>query len=548
MGKSRGFLKRAIAFCGIAVSLLSCGLTTTEKEVNLSAPPARLKKQIILGVIWEPVGFYPLRAIDSASFYAQSLVYEGLVKYDADLQIVPALARSFVVSPDGLTYTFLLEKNARFSDGSLVNLDDVVASFKAAIAHGSPFRSDYQDVSNCVREGQDRFVVKLSTPNAALLSRLVELKILPARLITTSKEGLSRLMRQPVGTGPYMLSRWRSGLELVFVPNPYYRAAPPALDALIWRIVPDKTLLALALNRGEIDVAPVDPQSWTQLLKHNNMLELERFNGCRTIYLGFNCGKVPFNHVVLRKAICLAIDKEAIARTLFCGFARVPASDAPYGAWYFNRNLKSLPYDPAQAKRILARDVNRYQLTSGMPAEESPLPGFRIETLSDFRDIADVISNDLRKVGLKSESEIIEYTTLKRNYFQTGNFSTFIWSRSAGPDPECGVVWGPKGTLNYVRFDDRALAELLEQGRGSLSRTERAKIYGQVQAILAEQVPWDFLLQPDLLIAHARRCHNISRKNQHKSGLPWDNPLFNAPYWQVEQTATRSNQAAQKQP
>src|SRR5262249_47130598 len=149
-------------------------------------------------------------------------------------------------------------------------------------------------------------------------------------------------------------------------------------------------------------------------------------------------------------------------------------------------------------------------------------------------DIAAVISNDLQKVGLKNESEIVEYTTLKRNYLQTGNFSTFIWSRSAGPDPECGVVWGPKGTLNYVRFEDKALAELLKQGRGSFKRSERAKIYGQVQAILKEQVPWDFLLQPDLLIAHTRRCYNISLKGQEQSGLPWDNPLFNAPYWQAD--------------
>jgi peptide/nickel transport system substrate-binding protein len=387
-------------------------------------------------------------------------------------------------------------------------------------------------------------VIKLSTPNAALLSRLVELKILPARLLTTSGEGLSRLMRQPVGTGPYMLSRWRSGLELVFVPNPYYRSAPPALDTLIWRVVPDKTLLALALNRGEVDVAPVDPQSWNQLLKHNNMLELDRFNGCRTIYLGFNCAKGPFKNVMVRKAICLAIDKEAIAKGLFGGFARVPASDAPYGAWYFNGNLKPLPYDPIEARQIL----NRYRLTSGKRPKDKTWQGFRIETLSDFRDIADVISNDLRKVGLKNESEIVEYTTLKRNYLQAGNFSTFIWSRSAGPDPECGVVWGPKGTLNYVRFEDETLAKLLEQGRGSLIRAERAKVYGQVQAILAEQVPWDFLLQPDLLIAHARRCHNISRKSQHKSGLPWDNPLFNAPYWQLDETAANLNQGGDKRP
>jgi peptide/nickel transport system substrate-binding protein len=146
------------------------------------------------------------------------------------------------------------------------------------------------------------------------------------------------------------------------------------------------------------------------------------------------------------------------------------------------------------------------------------------------------VSNDLNSIGIKNEIEILEYTTLKRSALQTGDFTAFLWSRSAGPDPECGIVWGPKGTLNYVRFSDTSLTKLLEQGRHSLKRTDRAEVYGQIQEILAQQVPWDFLVQPQLLIAHSGRCQNIKRAHEKQPSLPWDNPLFNAPYWYIDQT------------
>jgi peptide/nickel transport system substrate-binding protein len=522
-----GCLLKTIIAAVAAISSGSCRLAPTGDIAGSPAPHTRPSNQIVFGIVWEPVGFYPIRAIDSASYYAQSLVYEGLVKYDSDLSIVPALAKTFSISEDGLIYTFLLRENLKFSDGTSVGLEDITESFRVAIARGSPFRSDYKDVASFSKEGTDRFVIKLSQPNAAFLSRLVELKILPARRLTASDQGWSFLMRHPVGTGAYMLSRWQTGLELVFVPNPFYRAQRPRLDALIWRIVPDKTLLALALNRGEVDVAPIDPQSWNRLLAHNKNLVLDVFDGSRTIYLGFNCAKKPFQALDFRKAICLGIDKQSLAQKLYCGYARVPASDAPFGTWFFNPEARSLPYDPQRAEAILKSASTR---------RDASLQGFRIETLRDFQEIAQVVSNDLRKIGVKNEVEIVEYTTLKRSALQPGAFSTFIWSRSAGPDPECGIVWGPGGTLNYVRFADKSLAELLERGRHSLNRAERTRVYGKVQEILAEQVPWDFLLQPNLLIAHSRQCQNIKQARQKPPSLPWDNPLFNAPYWYIDQT------------
>ena len=106
-----------------------------------------------------------------------------------------------------------------------------------------------------------------------------------------------------------------------------------------------------------------------------------------------------------RVAAASAIDKESLARKLFYGYARVPASDAPGASWYFSAQAKSPPYNPALSELILAGDKKM---------QGKPLPGFRIETLRDLQDVAEVVSSNLNKIGMRSEVEVVEYTTLKR--------------------------------------------------------------------------------------------------------------------------------------
>jgi peptide/nickel transport system substrate-binding protein len=483
--------------------------------------PKKAESKIVFGMTLEPVGFYPLRAIDSASYYVQTLVYEGLVKYNAKLEISPALAQSWTASADGLKYSFRLRSGLHFSDGAPLGLIDVIESFKLATARGSPFRADFNDVVSFEAE-QEQFVVKLKTPNAAFLSRMVELRILPAKILRTADQGRILLSRQPISSGPFKLIRWQSGLELVFAPNPYYWGDKPGFDLLVWRIVPDKTMLALALDRGELDLAQIDALSWSKRLANNPVLVLERFAGTRTVYLGFNCGREPFKDVGWRKAVAAAIDKEALVKHLYQGYARVAVADAPAGTWYFDPKVTSAPFDPRLARAEISR------LTEQLPR---PIEGFRILTIKEMDELAEVISSQLHEIGIANEVQILEYTTLKRRYLQSGDFSTFVWSRSAGPDPEAEIVWGPKGPLNYVRFQDARLADLLKKGRQAFSREERRKIYGDIQALLAEQLPWDFLVQPDLLMVHSKRIGNVKLPEQANLSLPWDNPFFNAARW-----------------
>ena len=170
----------------------------------------------------EPLGFYPLRALDSGSAYAQTLVYEGLVRYDSNLSIVPAIASSFSISADRLTYTFNLRPGVRFSDGALLTVKDIAASFALLKSDSSPFKADYLCISNVEEKNSSTLILHLKERSAPLLSKLVELRILPARMTLSKDHGKQALSRDPIGSGAFRLNRWESGLELVFEPNPYY--------------------------------------------------------------------------------------------------------------------------------------------------------------------------------------------------------------------------------------------------------------------------------------------------------------------------------------
>jgi peptide/nickel transport system substrate-binding protein len=507
------------------------------------------------------VSFNPLRALDSGSYYAQTLVYEGLIKYDANLKLVPGLAESFDVAEDGKRYSFKLRRGLKFSDDTPIRLDDVEASIKSASSPSSPFKTDYKCISRLERDDvENTLTMQLDAPSAPLLARLAELRILPARVLNQPDHGAKELSRTPLSSGPFKLSSWESGLELVFEPNPNYWGDKPRFKQLVWRVVPDKTLLDIALRRGELDVASVDPlncsasfsqhqpaefgrSNFDSFTHRDSNVEVEQFNGTRTVYLGFNVHRSPFDREKLRQAVCTSINRSELARVLFAGYASVPRSDVSPGSYYYNPRVKEWPFNQQLSFDLLKQAGYDYTNRGWYQHDSRPSSGvggsnragqlaFRILTVKDFQDVAQVVSDDLSQIGVPTEVQVLEYTTLRSKYLKSGDFDVFLWSRSAGTDPDCSLVWGTGGPLNFVNYSDPEVDRLIQEGRKTTNRQKRVALYGSIQQILAEQLPWVFLVQPKLLIAHKPDIDNVKQANQEATGLPWDNPLFNAPRWE----------------
>lgn len=490
------------------------------------------QRTVVFAMNWEPVGFYPLRAVDSASYYGQTLVYEGLVSYGSESEIVPGLAERFEVTPDGLTYRFWLRKNLRFSDGMPITAQDVRESIKAASSKISPYKDDYRDIKEVSIDG-DRVVLQLDRPCAPLLSRLVELKILPASLLSTIDRGKNALMRHPVSSGPFRLVRWESGLELVFEPNPYYWGRQPDVKRLVWRVIPDMSLLSMSLSRGDVHVAQVDARAWKYFLSRKPNLALDAFAGSRTIYLGFNVSRSPFDEDPVRQAVAHCVDRRIILNKLYGDFGVLPTSDSAEGRWSFDRTIKTYEFDPGKGRELLEKQgfkLDRQGYVRGKDGKQQLL-AFRIKSTKDSADIAEAIAGQLREAHIPCEVEVVEFAALRHRYLAKGDYDVTLWSRSSGPDPDCYLIWSSKGPMNFSRFFDPAVDELIQKGRMATSISERKKVYSQMQSILARRVPWVFVVQPRLMIAHQKWITNVSCGTQTSTGVPWDNPLFNAARW-----------------
>lgn len=500
----------------------------------------------MLGMVWEPVSFNPVRGIDSGSYTAASLVYDGLVKYDQQMTLKPALAESFSISEDGLTYRFRLRPNLHFSNGSAVTTGDVKASLLLGASDLSPFKSDYADIKTIDIESDRDITVGLARRCQPLISRLAELRILPASLLNSPDHGNQVMSRHPIGTGPFRLARWESGLELVFERNPYYWGNAAQSDRLIWRVVPDKNVLAVALARGEVDVAPVDGRTWKTFLATAKLpqassaapLKVAVFNGNRTVYLGFNLEREPWKQLLIRQAFAAAIDRKAIADVFYGGYAIIPDSDFPVTSWAFSSDTHQSKYDAALAKQLIEKAGYKRQGKFWVQSRTGLPLALKIHTIKDQEEVAQVVADYLTTIGVVCEVETMEYSTVRRSYLQKGRFDAVLWSRSFGPDPECSIVWSSKGPLNFCRLRSKEVDDLIASARLAATKVERKEPYRQLQSYLSAQLPWVFLAQPKQLIAYKGDIQNIQstdspqqKGQQNTVGLPWDNPVFNAAEW-----------------
>lgn len=536
MARAAYFLRTGRKAVCLALSLVALNACAS-KDLALVKEKEKEKEQsqIVLGMIWEPISFNPLRGIDAGSYCASSFVYEGLVKFDDSMQLVPGLAESFSVSPDGLTYKFVLRPGLKYHNGSPLTVEDVKQSLLAGAGQYSPFRGDYRDIETVKLVGDRQVVVNLSRPCQPLLSRLAELRILPAAVINQSDHGNSVLAREPIATGPYYLKSWLAGRYLVFERNSNYWGKAAASQRIIWRVIPDKMALAAALARGEVDLAPADGRLWQCFLakvggdRSTAKLQVDSFRGGRTVYLGFNLERSPWSELAVRQAFACAIDRGAILKTLYAGFGTIPDTDFPETSWAFFDGVRKVSYSPKQAKTYLEKAGFVHRGKSWVRNGETL--AIKIMTIKDFDEMAQVVADYLARIDIVCEVEVLEYSALRRSFMQKGRFDAVIWSRSFGPDPESTMVWSSKGPLNFCRLQSQQVDDWLKQGRLAASQEERKIVYASLQGYLAENLPWVFMVRPDLIVVSNGKIEGTQKGRQKFAGLPWDNIATNAAFW-----------------
>ena len=505
----------------IIVLIVACG----KKPAADIAQPLSDKKPaygdiLVQGDIGDASNLIPLLASDSASHNIAGMVYNGLVKYDKDMNIVGDLAESWEISQNGLVITFHLRKGVKWHDGYPFTSADVLYTYQVTIDPKTPtaYAGDFLKVKRVEALNDYTFRVTYAKPFAPALISWSS-AILPRHLLSGKDITKSTLARHPIGTGPYMFKEWVAGQKVVLVSNPDYFEGQPYIDGRITRIIPDSATMFLELRAQNIAMMGLTPLQYTRQTENNlfkNNFNKYRYLSFAYTYLGYNLKNPLFTDKRVRQAISYAINKNEIISGVLLNLGK-PAN-GPYkpGTWAYNDKVKIYDYNPKKARELL-HEAGWTKLNSEGVLEKDGKP-FIFEIVTNQgnetrQKCAEIIQRQLKEIGIIVKIRVLEWSAFVTDFINKRRFDSVILGWTIPLDPDAYDVWHSSKTapeeLNFISYKNPEADEMLEKGRSTFDQKERKKYYDRFQEILAEDQPYTFLYVPEALIIIHKRFRGI---------------------------------------
>jgi peptide/nickel transport system substrate-binding protein len=422
-------------------------------------------------------------------------VFEGLVKFDRTGAIVPALAESWTVSGDTLTWTFNIRPGVKFHDGSDLQLSDIVTKFERArdpeSGHThSEYYSAITEITADEAAGTITFV--LSEPRSGLLFDLARADsiIYPAASAETQRS-------EPIGTGPFRFVNYIEGSEVRLERfEDYWQPELPYLGAATFVIMSDPNSRFAALQSGDIDLIGVAlaPEQFIQL-QGNPELQGTQGTATTEITLAMNNAREPFSNKLVRQAITHAIDKEALVSGAFFGLGTPIGSHMSPAEPYYIDLTDTYPYDPERARELLAEAGYPDGFTVSL---ELPEP-YNLERRS-----GEVVAQQLAQVGITAEVSIVEWATWLSRIFTGGDYDMTIIGHSEPRD--INVYGDPE---YYYHYDNPAVAALLDEIQAAPSEEAANALYQEIARIIADDAVNVWLFSSPYLVAARADVHGF---------------------------------------
>ena len=514
-------LSRLVTLLLVALLLAGCakGAPEPKQKPRVQGGAPAYGDALVTGSIGEPSTLIPLLATDSSSGDISGLVYNGLVRYDKNYQLEGDLARSWEVSPDGLTITFHLRRGVKWHDGHDFTSHDVLFTYQVVVDPKTPtaYSEDFKQVKTAQAIDPYTFRVTYPKPFAPALASW-GMPMLPAHLLEGKDITKSPLSRAPVGTGPYIFKQWIPLQKLELEANPDYWEGKPYIGRYVYRIIPDSSTMYMELKAGGIDEMGLTPVQYQR--QTNTQDFLARFNKYRYpasayTYLGYNQRLPLFQDRRVRQAISCAINKEEIIQGALLGMGQIAHGPYKPGAWAYKAKVEDFGYDPARAVALL-QQAGFVRGADGIMAKDGKPLSFTIMTNqgNDQRlKSALIIQRRLKHVGIDVKIRVMEWASFITNFIDKGQFEAVLLGWTTGQDPDIYDVWHSSKTapkeLNFIHFKNAEVDRLLEEGRGTFDIEKRKQCYYAIQDILAREQPYTFLYVPDALPVVSARFRGI---------------------------------------
>ena len=492
-----------ILICGaMALLIVGCRQGANPDE----AEPTTVEKQG--GVYRKPLDNEP-RTLDPAlvqSTYATAVshqLFDGLVQFDADLNIIPSLARSWKASHKGVVWVFNLREGVLFHNGREVTAEDVVYSFTRLMDPNTNSPSTWlfervkgveafragtaERIEGLVALDQYTLQITLSQPYAPFIQML---GTVPARVVP--REEIERLgdafSRQPIGTGPFRFVQWVTGQEIVLQANESYFEGRPFIDKLHYRIFPgaDREAILAEFEDGKLEDASL-PVSARQRLIGNPKYRLFRKPLLATLFLWLDVREGPLSNLKVRQAINLAINREKINATIRHNRQVQARGILPLGMPGYNPELSDYEYNPDRARQLLAE--------AGYPGGEGLPPLQLWSSVQSPMAIAEnqAIKGDLERIGMtldlrhaKSWSHFLQEILGQ----QPNSMYRYAWFADF-PDPDnfLFMLFNSQSNRNFANYHNPQVDLLLDQAQSENDYLHRLELYRQAETFIIADVP-----------------------------------------------------------
>lgn len=432
-------------------------------------------------------------------------VFNGLVRFNERLDIVPDIAASWRISADGRTYTFRLRPDATFSNGRRVMAGDFRYSFERVLRPGTKAPITWvldriagardvlagkTDHVSGIRVIDDRTLeLRLERPFGPFLALLgmSTAYVVPQEEVEAAGGDFGS---RPVGSGPFTVTEWKHGQGVTLSARRDHWEGAPLLAGIRYRVIPEDLTAVVEFETGRLDVLQVPAAEYRRYSSDPAWRDrISMRPGLNCYYLGLNCSKPPFDDPEVRRAVSMAIDRKRILETVYEKRGVLAAGPVPPLLWKRGgaSDGESIGYDPERARQVLAkRGLAGATIRIFVSAEPEVL------------DIVEVIQNYLGRAGLRADIIQLDWSAFKQavNHGEADAYWLSWWADY--PDPENFLYplfhsanAGPAGNRSFYR--DQEFDRLVEQAQSTPEDAARERLYRRAEARIIAAAPWVFM-------------------------------------------------------
>lgn len=470
---------------------------------------------IIVALGGDPGALNPAVTTSGATHPVTDQIFNGLVGLDQQFNPVPELAERWAIEDAGRTYRFTLRRGVRWHDGTRFTAADVKFTFESALLkYHSRTRAALEGLIEAIDTPDDLTVVmRLKRPYGPLLKRLdlVEASIIPRHQYAGHDLLSGEPTRRPVGTGPFRFVSYAPGDRLALERNSdYFRDGLPGVDRVVFRFLPNPATAVSALESGDVDYIGGVPGPDVARLQARPDIVVARSTGgsggsiCQDVLIP-NLTKPPFNDVRVRRAFAHALDRRFIVDRVYFGQGRPATGPISHLLeWAYTPDVRQYAHDPASARALL----DEAGLRTGTNGERLSIT---FTHASSHQRLAQVLREQLKPIGVRLELQTLDFNAQVDQVFVKKAFDLGLASYCNGADPDIGVrrVYvstniGPYPFSNGSGYRNVRIDRLFDEASQLVDLRERRTRYVEIQRLLAEDVPYFWLIDSEGLRAYRK--------------------------------------------